>query len=450
MKRIIFTLCMSIFSLSFVVAQQDILLEDFEDNAVSFTTLVNINPVGSMEATIVDNPVKAGLNTSNKVWQWKRVASATESPNWAGFWATLTNEIPAGYNRIEMKYMRTNSTSQPRIKVEGGTNKEINPTTPATKMNEWETMVFDLAGNDIQNIKVLSIFPDYYEPVDLMATAYIDDIKVIFGQGGTTTPGDSLVLFHDSADPRFYDQSWVNPTAPSTVVGESFDPVANTKDKLPVVTTPVKGGDNALKLQWMSATGGKWEALVASIGWKAFDLTKMTNLKFWINSTAAMDTASMPLLHLEAIAGTPSVTGKVRLANYVKTGLMANKWTMVTIPLTDLWAKDLLFQAKDNIKGVFFSQNGTDNMEHTLFLDEFVFASTSTGIDNPYENSTMKAYYTNGEIRFGNYSGHVKVFDLIGRLVKEGDAFNGTFSVNLNKGIYIISTTEGNTKIALP
>jgi hypothetical protein len=440
---------MTVFSLSLVVAQQDILLEDFEDNTVDFTTMVNINPVGSMEATIVDNPVKAGLNTSNKVWQWKRVASATDSPIWAGFWATLTNEIPAGYNRVEVKYLRTNSTSQLKLKVEGGVNMEINAKTPASKVNEWETMVFDLAGNGIQNIKVLSLFPDFYEPVDVTATTYVDDIKVFFGEGGTGQPGDSLVLFSDSADPRFYDPSWVNQTAPSTVVTEAFDPMGTNGDKLPVVTTPVKAGTNALKLQWKSATGGNWMALVASIGWKAFDLTTMSHLRFWVNSPAALDTAAMPLIHLEAIAGTPSVTGKVRLANYVKTGLMANTWTQVSIPLADIWAKDLLFQAKDTIKGVFFSQNGMDDMEHTLYLDEFTFAKT-TGIDNPYLNNKMKAYYSNGEIRFVNYAGHVKVFDLIGRLVKEGDAFNGAFSVNLNKGIYIISTTAGSSKIVLP
>lgn len=256
MKRIIFTLCITLFSLSFVIAQQDILLEDFEDNTVDFTTMVNINPVGSMEATIVDNPVKAGINMSNKVWQWKRVAGATESPNWAGFWATLTTEVPAGYDHIELKYLRTNANSQPRIKVEGTVNMEINPTTPASKINEWETMTFDLAGNGIQNIKVFSIFPDFYEPVDLTAITYVDDIKVVF--------------------------------------------------------------------------------------------------------------------------------------------------------------------------------------------------SKSTGVDNPYATNKMNAYYSNGEIRFDNYTGHVKIFDMIGRLLTEGNAVNGTFSVNLNKGLYIVSTTEGNIKIELP
>jgi hypothetical protein len=62
---------------------------------------------------------------------------------------------------------------------------------------------------------------------------------------------------------------------------------------------------------------------------------------------------------------------------------------------------------------------------------------------------TIKAYYTNGEIIISNYSGYVRVFDLVGRNVAEGAAFNGKLGVNLKKGIYIVNTTEGNAKIVL-
>lgn len=448
MKRYIYTLFFSVFSIALVFAQEDILLEDFEDDEVSFTTMVNINPLGSMEATIVDNPVKAGLNTSNKVWQWKRVAGATESPNWAGFWATLNEEIPAGYDRIEVKYMRTNANSQLRLKVEGGTNLELDAMTPASKVNEWETMVFDLAGNGIQNIAVLSLFPDYYEPVDATATTYVDDIMVYFGEGGTPGEPDSLVIFHDSADPRFHDQSWVSQTAPSTVVTEPFEPGAANGDKLPVVTDPVLGGTNALKLQWNSMEGGNWMAMVAATGWTLFDVSSYEHLKFWVNSPAALDTASLPLLYLESNAGTPRTTGKVRLADYLTAGLLANTWTEVAIPLADLWATDMTFTAKNEIKGVFFAQSTAGTMEHTLFLDEFSFHMPATGIDTPFENSNLNVYFYNGELRFTDYSGRIQIYDIIGRKVAEGEVFDGTFRINLDSGLYIINTSRGSKKIA--
>lgn len=447
MKRFIFTLFFAVFSMALVYAQEDILLEDFEDDEVSFTTMVNINPEGSMEATIVDNPVKAGLNTSNKVWEWKRVAGVTDSPNWAGFWATLTEEIPTGYDRIEVKYMRTKATSQLRLKVEGGTNLEIDPETPASKVNEWETMVFDLAGNGIQNITVLSLFPDYYEPVDATAIAYVDDIMLYFGDSVTPPPADSLVIFHDSADPRFHDQSWVSQTAPSTVVTEAFEPGAANGDKLPVVADPVLGGTNALKLQWNSMEGGDWMAMVAAIGWTLFDVNTYEHLKFWVNSPAALDTASLPLLYLESNTGTPRTTGKVRLADYLTTGLMANTWTEVMIPLADLWAADMTFTAKNEIKGVFFSQNAAGTMEHTLFLDEFSFHKAATGIDTPFKANNLSVYFHNGELRFSDYAGRVQIYDIIGRKVAEGEVFDGTFKVNLQSGLYIINTSKGSKKI---
>ncbi len=101
------------------------------------------------------------------------------------------------------------------------------------------------------------------------------------------------------------------------------------------------------------------------------------------------------------------------------------------------------------MKDVFFAQNATDNVVHTLYLDEFKFVSTSTGLNIPIAEKVLKTYYTNGEIIISNYSGYVRVFDLVGRKVAEGAALNGKLGVNLKTGIYIVNTTEGNAKIVL-
>jgi len=450
MKRL-FTFCIALLSVTFLYAQADILLDDFESGTVSFTTQVNGNPAASMDYVIVDNPVKAGINLSNKVWQWKRY-DVSPDPNqpWAGFYATLTNEVPTGYARIEVKYMRTNATSQLRMKIEGAVNKEFNSVTPATKTNEWETMVFDLTANGIKNIKVLSMFPDYYEPVDPKAITYIDDIKVIYGNVVVPPPPAMYVLFDNSISDRFRDESYVSQTAPSTVVTENFDPLATgTGDKLPVVTSPVKAGANALKLQWKSVTGGAWAALTASVGFQVFDLKTFTDLKFWLNSPVALPMSALPMVYMEAGSGTPNITGKLLLSKYLPTGLVANTWTEVTIPLADLWAADPAFVTKDLIKGVFFSQNMADNVEHTMYMDEFTFVNANvTGVNTLNEN-LLKVYYSNGEIRVSDYSGIVRVYDLVGKNIFEGTTANGNLRVNLKKGIYIVNTTSGNSKISI-
>ncbi len=646
MKRMIFTLSIALFTFAGLFAQglEDILLDDFESGEVSFTEEVNVNPPAHMDVAVVDNPVKDEVNPSNKVWEWKRYDAESSNVNWAGFYATLKNEIPNGYHRIEVKYLRTNATSQLRIKCEGAVTKEIDPVTPASKTNEWETMVFDLTENEIKNIKIFSMFPDYYEPIDPTAVTYIDDIKIIYDESLTPPPAPTtLVLFDNSADDRFYDQSWSTKTAPSTLVQEHWegpglpdgdklpvvtDPVkaganalklqwksaeggswmamvasigwkmfdlttmdtlkfwiyspealpksalpkfyfeagagdpnktgklmladyvdadliANTwtevnillsdvwdadetftakdlikgiffeqnaadnvehtlymdefifkakevpavtsvlffddsadnrfhdqsfstktapstlvqehwegpglpdGDKLPVVTEPVKAGANALKLQWKSAEGGSWMAMVASVGWKSFDLTGMKTLKFWIYSPVDMAKSALPKFYLESHSGNPNKTGKLLLADYVDADLAANTWTEVNISLADVWAADETFTAKEVVKGIFFEQNLADNIEHTLYMDDFIFVSTATGITSPVIKPEIHAYYSNGEIRISNYSGNVRVFDLLGRKVAEGPAYDGIFRVNLKTGIYIVNTTKGNTKIAL-
>ncbi len=377
MKRMIFTLCIALFSFAGLYAQdlEDILLDDFESGEVTFTEVVNVNPPAHMDIAVVDNPVKAGINTSNKVWEWKRYDAESDNKIWAGFYATLKNEVPNGYHRIEVKYLRTNATSQLKIKCEGAVNKEISAVTPASKTNEWETMVFDLTENGIKNIKIFGMFPDYYEPIDPAAVTYIDDIKVIYDESVNPPPvPTSLILFDNSADNRFHDQSWSTKTAPSTLVQENPAGAGLPDgDKLPCVTEPVKAGANAIKMQWKSVEGGSWKALVASVGWKIFDLTKMDTLKFWITSPVALTKAALPKFFFESGSGTPNTTGKLMLADYVKADLAANSWTEVSILLSDVWAADEAFTAKDLIKGIFFEQNAADNVEHTLYMDEFIF-----------------------------------------------------------------------------
>jgi len=441
----------TLFMDDFKFVNDNIVLEDFESGEVTFTDEVHINPPAHFDVAVVDNPFKTGINTSDKVWEWARYDAETENKIWAGFYATLKTAIPSGFNWVEIKYLRTNATSQLKLKCEGVITKEMDPVTPASKTNEWELLRFDLTANGIKNVAVFGFFPDYYEPIDPTAVTYIDDIVFVKDSGVVIPPPpSSMVLFDDSSSDRFHDQSWVNQTAPSTVVTENWQgPNLPDGDKLPVVTSPVKAGTNALKLQWKSVETGDWKAMTASIGWQSFDLTTMKELKFWVNSPVTLDVAALPMIYLEAFSGSPNVTGKLLMSDYLPDGLAADTWTEVVVPLADLWAADPAFASKDLIKDVFFSQNAADNVEHTLYMDEFIFESENTGINTQLVNNTINAYYSDGKIIISNYSGAVKLFDLAGRKVAEGTAYDGSFRVNLKNGVYIVNTTLGNSKIVL-
>jgi len=394
MKKLLFTFVMAFTLSASVLALDNIVLDNFENGLVNFTAEIHVNPAASMDIAVVDNPYKTGINTSNKVLELKRFDTSPDANQpWVGFWASLTNAVPTGYHRIEVKYLRKNATSQLRIKCEGAITKEMNAVTPASKTNEWETMVFDIYANGIKNITILGMFPDNYEPVDPAAISYIDDITVVYDASVVPPPAPTLLtLFDNSANDRFHDQSWVDKTAPSTVVTEHWDPLQTNGDKLPCVTTPVKAGANALKLQWKSVATGDWKAMTAAIGWKSFDVSTMTYLKFWVNSPVALAKTALPFVYLEAFGGTPNVTGKVQMATYLTDGLAANTWTEVVIPLADLWAADVLFTSKDIIKDVFFAQNATDNVEHTMYMDEFTFITVVPPLAF-FSNSTSDRFH---------------------------------------------------------
>lgn len=65
----------------------------------------------------------------------------------------------------------------------------------------------------------------------------------------------------------------------------------------------------------------------------------------------------------------------------------------------------------------------------------------------PKAQNNMAAYYINGIIRIANYTGNVRVMDLAGKEVATKIASNGKVNLTLHKGIYIVNTSLGNTKL---
>ena len=81
-----FTLLVTVLTFSaFTLAQETFVLDNFENGLVNFTEVVNGNPPAHFDYAVVDNPVKAGINTSNKVWEWKRFDAEADNKIWAGF-----------------------------------------------------------------------------------------------------------------------------------------------------------------------------------------------------------------------------------------------------------------------------------------------------------------------------------------------------------------------------
>lgn len=426
-------------------ALQTFVLEDFESGAVTFTETVNILGDGNpMEHAVVDNPQQDDVNGSNKVWKWTRTAV---DPDWAGFWATLTNEVPSGYHRIEVKYYRTDANSQLRINCEGSHGKrEFLPVTAPTKVNEWETLVFDLQANGVANVTVFGMQPDFSTTRTVGTVAYVDDITFVYDE--TVAPITSEILFHDSGDNRFYDQGIkLTLTAPSTLALEHYDPEATTDgDKFPVVTNPVKDGDNALKLQWKSGEGGDWSMLIAAIGWRGFDLAELNYVKFYVNTPEELAKSALPKIGLRMVKDGEFNSGAVNMANYVN-NLQANTWTEVIVPLADIWAANPEFSAANLSKGLVFMQNAADNIEHTLYIDEVTFEKNNDTAIGFVKADNKNVNYYNGLLNVSDYEGMVEVYDITGHKVFAAEMTNGAVACQLQQGVYVVRYAQGASKL---
>ncbi len=178
------------------------------------------------------------------------------------------------------------------------------------------------------------------------------------------------VLFHDSSSPEFYDQSWLNIKAPSSI----SLPTGKT-DKFPISTQIKKDGDNAIELTWTSKPNGEWKALVAGLNWDMFRMGGVSELRFWIYAPKAFDVEYLPDINMEGHYG--GQCGKLKLSNYIHS-ISPEKWIQIRIPINDFRTVSKDFEGFNSIKGVFFHQSATDGNTHTLYLDEFEFIPIST------------------------------------------------------------------------
>lgn len=101
----------------------------------------NNNPLDGQGTTVVDNPLKAGINTSDKVIRYVQSATA---PIFSGAYADLDAAVDFGGNKqIKAKVLMDHiGKFTMKIEVFGNPVPPIEITKENTKVNEWEELVF--------------------------------------------------------------------------------------------------------------------------------------------------------------------------------------------------------------------------------------------------------------------------------------------------------------------
>ena len=403
---------------------------------------------------IVDSDVKySGKNslrlrwTSNEGGSW---AASIAAKNWANvdmsksseirFWVRAKEEIEN--NALPLIYLQ-NSQYALSGKVKMG--KYVEGNLPASTWVEVVVPLADLLEDaptyNLSTNKSIFFSQDIADGKE--HTINIDYVTVM--DDPNYQPPTELVLFADSKDNTYYDPSWVNLTAPSTV-----DVPEGHAEKLPVVTDIKQEGENALRLTYTSMEGGVWKALVAGLDWNLFDLTEADyELRFWVRATETLSGDVLPVMYFEGNGG--GTTGKLQLSDYVST-LNANEWTEVVVPIEDFCKADPAFSKWNIVKGLFFSQNAADGKAHTLYLDnmKFQIVGGSSVEEVGLADNGMNLYYSNGSICYDGIEGQVAVYNLAGVKCAEFIAFQkGEFKCSLANGVYVAVADNASRKFVV-
>ena len=155
---------------------------DFETETDAVWTVFGTQPDDQTALSVIDNPDKTGLNTSNKV---ARMVIPTQADPWAGFFSDSypTIEFTEASHTITMMVWKDN-TNPVGIKVEaptnGGTVTEVK--IPVTETGKWIEITADFSAVVGFGFARLTIFPDFPDTRTAGATVYIDNIAL----GGVT------------------------------------------------------------------------------------------------------------------------------------------------------------------------------------------------------------------------------------------------------------------------
>ena len=127
---------------------------NFENTALTYTFL-NFDGGG---ATVIDNPHKTGINTSNKVG---RMIKSAGQP-WGGSFIELSGPINFAKKTFKMKVYSPRVGAKVLLKVENATNGALNfeKEVTTTVANGWEELTFDYSAINTANSyhKIVLIF----------------------------------------------------------------------------------------------------------------------------------------------------------------------------------------------------------------------------------------------------------------------------------------------------
>ena len=209
------------------------------------------------------------------------------------------------------------------------------------------------------------------------------------------------VVFDNSLTPDSYFYSH------GTANGASFLELSGSR--LPVETKTVLTPPNALRLQWQSQPGGRWEAEVHLQSHRnRFPELQGHNLYFWCFAPRAIAADNLPVLVLSnareglQVAQFPrAFTRPLALAIFAG-NIPAGKWVQVRIPFAEFHTASLYEFRPEQLQNLIFHQGRADGVRHTLIIDEI-------RVDDEPPTSEPSSLTAPENVRAIGYDRHVEV-----------------------------------------
>lgn len=167
-------------------------IADFE--TIPMTMMLNNPATDSSNITIVPNPDRSGIDTSN--WVAKFIRDWHGIP-WGGFFSNLLTPVDLTTNKYFHVKVWKPRISPVKFKVQGGAagDLEIFSTNVQTMVMAWEDMVFDFSSKT-GTYPIITFMPDFEDPLTLTSNIiiYFDDIILNNNPNPITGTGRDLAM----------------------------------------------------------------------------------------------------------------------------------------------------------------------------------------------------------------------------------------------------------------
>lgn len=430
MKKIYFTLTMSLAVAGVCNAQQDMSFET-GGQGTNYTWNVFENDTNPA-IEFVANPNAAAPNTSATVAKFTALVSGQR---WAG---TETNHdngmadfvLDASHSTIKIMVYKS-VISPVGIKLVTPTGAALpEKKVSNTLINQWEELTFDFSdhiGAFTDPFDQIVVFPDFTDgPRPATNIVYFDNI--VFGESDIVTePMQPMTAAPD-------------PTLPQAQVISLFSGVYSN---VPVDTfltewsaatmQEVEIQGNATK-KYMNLSYAGTETVASQI-----DITDMThfNLHVWSADFTQLRIKLVDFGANGVYDGTDNDDDEEH--EVVFENPMQNEWITYNIPISDF--TDLI--TKENIAQIIFSSNGTS----TVYIDNIYFSTDSTAGVAGFTTSAIVMYPNPVTdiltIKGNDTIAEVSVYNALGQIVLKStpNALDTQLNVSqLQSGIYVVTT----------